>query len=46
MHASQAVTPEGLPLGMTAAKVWSRARLDGTAALMRQIDPTRVPIDR
>ncbi len=46
MHASLAVTPEGLPLGMTAVKFWSRARFKGTAALKRKINPTRVPIDR
>jgi hypothetical protein len=46
MHASLAVTPEGLPLGLTAVKFWSRARFKGTAALKRKINPTRVPIDR
>ncbi|MFJ2456913.1 IS4 family transposase, partial [Pseudomonas protegens] len=46
MHASLAVTPEGLPLGLTAAKFWSRAKFKGTAALKRQINPTRVPIEQ
>src|SRR5690554_4261811 len=46
MHASLAVTPEGLPLGLTAVKFWSRAKFKGTAALKRKINPTRVPIDR
>lgn len=46
MHASLAVTPDGLPLGLTAVKVWSRDKFKGTAALKRKINPTRVPIDR
>jgi hypothetical protein len=46
MHASLAITPDGLPLGLTAVKFWSRARFNGTAALKRKINPTRVPIDR
>ena len=44
MHASMAITPEGLPLGLTAAKFWSRSKFKGTAALKRKINPTRVPI--
>ena len=43
MHASLAVTPDGLPLGLTAAKFWSRDRFKGTTALEREINPTRVP---
>lgn len=39
-------TPDGLPLGLTAVKVWSRDKFKGTAALKRKINPTRVPIDR
>jgi hypothetical protein len=46
MHASLAVTPEGLPLGLTAAKVWSREKFKGTKALARKINPTRVPIEQ
>ncbi len=46
MHASLAITPDGLPLGLTAAKFWSRTRFKGTAALKRRINPTRVPIDQ
>lgn len=40
-----AITPDGLPLGLTAAKFWSRATFKGTATLKRKINPTRVPID-
>jgi len=46
MHASLAITPEGLPLGLTAAKFWSRDAFKGTTALKRKINPTRVPIDQ
>ncbi len=46
MHASLAVTPDGLPLGLTAVKFWSRDRFKGTAALKRKVNPTRVPIDQ
>jgi Transposase DNA-binding/Transposase Tn5 dimerisation domain len=46
MHASLAVTPEGLPLGLTAAKFWSREKFKGTLALKRKVNPTRVPIER
>ena len=46
MHASLAITPDGLPLGLTAAKFWSRDSFKGTTALKRKINPTRVPIGK
>ena len=46
MHASLAVTSDGLPLGLSAVKFWSRQRFKGTAALKRKINPTRVPIEQ
>jgi hypothetical protein len=46
MHASMAITPDGLPLGLTATKFWSRSKFKGTAALKRKINPTRVPIEQ
>ena len=46
MHTSLAITPDGLPLGLTAAKFWSRAQFKGCDALKRKINPTRVPIDQ
>lgn len=46
MHASLAITPEGLPLGLAAAKFWSRDKFKGTTALKRKVNPTRVPIDQ
>ena len=45
MHSSLAVTTDGLPLGMAAAKFWSRKKFKGTKALSRKINPTRVPIE-
>jgi hypothetical protein len=45
MHASLAVTPDGLPLGLSSIKFWTRDKLKGTNALKRKIDPTRVPIE-
>ncbi|WP_246516024.1 hypothetical protein [Bradyrhizobium diversitatis] len=37
---------EGLPLGMTAVKFWTRKKFKGTAALKKKINPTRVPIEK
>jgi hypothetical protein len=45
MHSSLAVTTEGLPLGLTAVKFWTRKKFKGTAALKKKINPTRVPIE-
>ncbi len=44
MHVSPAITPEGLPLGLTAARFWSRDRFRGTTALKHKINPARVPV--
>src|SRR4028118_1367401 len=45
MHASLAVTTDGLPLGLAAVKFWSRQKFKGTAALKRKVNPTRVPVE-
>ena len=45
MHSSLAVTAEGLPLGLTAIKFWTRSKFKGCNALKRKINPTRVPIE-
>src|ERR1700726_1707231 len=45
LHSSLAVTTEGLPLGLTAVKFWTREKFKGTAALKKSINPTRVPIE-
>jgi hypothetical protein len=39
------VTTEGLPLGLTAIKFWSREKFKGANALKEKINPTRVPIE-
>ncbi|WP_299947822.1 IS4 family transposase [uncultured Microbulbifer sp.] len=44
MHASMAITAEGLPLGLTAIKFWSREVFKNTTKLKSKINPTRVPI--
>lgn len=46
MHSSLALTAQGLPLGLTAVKFWTRKKFKGSAALKRKINPTRVPIER
>ena len=46
MHTSLACTTAGLPLGLTALKVWTRQSFKGTTALKRKINPTRVPIEQ
>jgi hypothetical protein len=46
MHSSLAVTTEGLPLGLTAVKFWTRKKFKGTAALKKKINLTRVPIEK
>src|SRR5262249_6213628 len=45
MHSSLVVTPDGLPLGMSAVKFWNRKKFKGTNALKKKINPTRVPIE-
>ena len=46
MHTSLVVTVDGLPLGLSAAKMRTRAKFKGTAALKKKINPTRVPIEK
>ncbi|WGD54109.1 IS4 family transposase [Bradyrhizobium sp. CB1650] len=46
MHSSLAVTVEGLPLGLSAVKFWTRKKFKGTAQLKKKINPTRVPIEK
>ena len=45
MHASLAVTTDGLPLGVAAVKFWNRKKFKGARALKKKVNPTRVPID-
>lgn len=46
LHSSLAVTQEGLPLGLTAAKFWTRKKFKGTNAQRRKVNGTRVPIEQ
>jgi hypothetical protein len=46
MHSSLALTPEGLPLSLTAVKFWTRSKFKGTNALKQSVNPTRVPIEQ
>lgn len=45
MHSSLAVSLAGTPLGLTAAKFWTRTKFKGTWTLKRHVNPTRVPIE-
>src|SRR5947199_7611600 len=45
MHASLAVTTDGLPLGLAAVKFWTRAKFKGTKRLKRRVHPTRGPVE-
>jgi len=45
MHSSLAVSTDGLPLGLTAVKFWTRDEFKGCNALKKKINPTRVPIE-
>ena len=45
MHSSLAVMTEGLPMGLSAVKLWTRDKFKGTRALAKKINPTRIPIE-
>jgi hypothetical protein len=46
MHSSLAITTDGLPLGLTAVKFWTRQKFKGSNALKRKVNPTRLPIEQ
>jgi hypothetical protein len=46
MHSSLAVTLNGLPLGLTAVKFWSRDEFYGCNQLKKRVNPTRIPIEQ
>ena len=46
MHSSLAVTLDGLPLGLTAIKFWSRDKFYGCNQMKKRINPTRIPIEQ
>jgi len=45
MHSSLVLTLEGLPLGLSAVKFWTRKKFKGCNAQKKKINPTRVPIE-
>lgn len=45
MHSSLAVTKNGLPLGLTAIKFWTRKKLKGRV-LKNKVNATRIPIEQ
>lgn len=46
MHSSLAVTSEGLPLGLTAIKFWSRKEFKDTRTKRSKVNFTRIPIEQ
>lgn len=46
LHSGLVVTTGGLPLGLAAAKFWSRKTFKGTNAAKRTVNPTTVPIEQ
>ena len=46
MHSSLAVTTEGLPLGLTAIKFWSRKEFKDTAKKRSKVNFTRIRIEK
>lgn len=46
LHASLAVTTDGLPLGLSSIKFWTRKKFKGTRALSKKINPSRIPIEQ
>lgn len=45
MHTSLALTMKGVPLGITALKIWDSDKLKDTTNMKRKIYPTRIPIE-
>jgi hypothetical protein len=46
MHSSLVLTPAGVPLGLAAVKFRTREEFEGTNALKRKVNPTRIPIEQ
>lgn len=46
MHSSLVVTTAGVPLGLAAAKFWTREKFKGTNALRGKVNATRIPIEK
>lgn len=46
LHSSLVLTTDGLPLGLAAAKFWTRKKFKGTNALRGKVNATRIPIEK
>lgn len=46
MHSSLIVTLDGLHLGLSAIKLWARAKFKGTAALKKETNSAQMPSKR
>jgi hypothetical protein len=46
LHSSLVLTPGGVPLGLAAAKFWTRKKFKGTNALRGKVNATRIPIEQ
>jgi len=46
LHSSLVVTTDGLPLGLSAVKFWTRKKFKGCNALKKKVNATRVPIEK
>lgn len=46
VHSSLVVTTDGLPLGFSAKKFWSRDKFENGKALHRRKNATRIPIEK
>ena len=45
MHSSLVVAPTALPLGLAAARFWTRKKFKGTNTLKRSVNQARIPIE-
>jgi len=45
LHGTLVTTTAGVPLGLVAAKFWTRKKFKGTNALKKKVNPTRIPIE-
>ncbi len=46
LHSSLVLTSQGVPLGLAAAKFWTRKKFKGTNALKGKVNRTRIPIEQ
>lgn len=46
MHSSLVVTLQGLPIGISAIKFWTRKKFKGVTELRKHVNATRIPIEK